>query len=140
VVGFLTNALELQHLKTPIWVGLGVLCFVTIFAISLRTRTRKPPKPNWPTTSGSAIPHQVDCASATDWPCYAALSVVSLPPYRHESVCPKCKGSALAMSIAIGLNVRMVRYICAICGHEWCASQDVHSCHVLPFRRQAASP
>jgi type III secretory pathway component EscR len=44
VVGFLTNALGLQHLKKPIWVSLGVLCFVTVFAISLRTRTRKPPK------------------------------------------------------------------------------------------------
>ena len=46
VVGFLTNALGLQYLKTPIWVSLAVLCFVTVFAISFRDRIRKPPKSN----------------------------------------------------------------------------------------------
>jgi hydrogenase/urease accessory protein HupE len=44
VVGLLTPALGLQHLTNVIWIGLAVLCFVSMFVISFRTRTRKPPK------------------------------------------------------------------------------------------------
>jgi hypothetical protein len=44
VVGLLTPILGLQHLRRPIWIGLAVLCCVTIFVVSLRTRTQKPPK------------------------------------------------------------------------------------------------
>ena len=46
VVGFLTSALGLQHLKVPIWGSLLVLCAVTVFTISFRNRIRKPPKSN----------------------------------------------------------------------------------------------
>jgi hypothetical protein len=67
------------------------------------------------------------------------MSVISLPPYRHESACPKCKGDALGMSVSLWLNLRMVRYICALCGHEWFISEEMPPCHILPFRRPAAS-
>lgn len=50
LVGFLTSALGLQHLKTPLWVGLAVLCLVTVFAMSFRHRIRKLPKSSGPTT------------------------------------------------------------------------------------------
>ena len=46
VVGFLTPILGLQHFQKPIWIGLAVTCFVTIFVISLRGRTRNQPKSN----------------------------------------------------------------------------------------------
>jgi hypothetical protein len=46
VVGFLTPILGLQQLRKPIWIGLAVMCFVTIFVISLRARTRNQPKSN----------------------------------------------------------------------------------------------
>ena len=46
VVGVLTPILGLEDVRKPIWIGLAVVCFVTIFVISLRTRTRKQPKSN----------------------------------------------------------------------------------------------
>jgi hypothetical protein len=46
VVGLLIPALGLQHLRKPIWISIGVLCFVTVFVVSLRARMRKPPKSN----------------------------------------------------------------------------------------------
>ena len=46
VGGFLTDVLGLQRFNKPLLVGFAVLCFVTIFVVSLRTRMRKPPKLN----------------------------------------------------------------------------------------------
>lgn len=46
VTGLLIPALGLQDLRKPIWIGLAVLCFVTVFVISYRARTQTPPKPS----------------------------------------------------------------------------------------------
>jgi hypothetical protein len=46
VVGFTTGFFGLNYLKKPIWGGLAVLCFVTVFLLSLKEQKQGPPKSN----------------------------------------------------------------------------------------------
>jgi hypothetical protein len=43
--GVLISALRLQEVRAPIWAGLGLLCFVTVFVARYRERI-KSDKPN----------------------------------------------------------------------------------------------
>jgi formate dehydrogenase maturation protein FdhE len=62
------------------------------------------------------------------------MSVVSLPSYRHADLCPQCEGEGQAVSVGIGQNLRMLKYICSTCSHEWFISQEMPRGRVLLFR------
>jgi hypothetical protein len=65
------------------------------------------------------------------------MSVVSLPSYRRDPLCPKCEDEGQAVSVGIGQNLRMLKYVCPTCSHEWFISQEMPRGRVLPFRPAA---
>src|SRR5262245_58142847 len=120
----------------------SVLRAVRRFLVSLKAslvrRVRRPPRHCRDVT---AVLRRIPYISRDElWACKqfgilpGAMPVLSLQPHLNDAHCTKCEVGGEVVSVSVSHTIRMVWYICPMCGNDWHVSQELPRGRVLPFR------